>query len=271
MKIQDTYNYQCSCHNSSVWKKITSDYFQQNLNKSIIFPELNLYFKMFSNYSNYIALFLAVITTTCCTSKVFKVSNSEEFQKALENASPGDNISLSGNTTFEGIFHAAKNGSRDSPITLLTEDSDKDKTFNAKLIGVGGDAGEATLTITGNYYDLRNISIGHNNSLALLIEGTDISLYGVGIKNADKAVRIEGALAYMKDCYISQVGSGIQMGGDFGIVRDTFVTGGGIVSVVAEKKTCCGTLMGNVFDGKVDIKGTDFNLFDNVIEGKSQL
>jgi len=224
-------------------------------------------------FSKCIALFL-VIYASICTSKVLKVSNSEELQKALENASPGDNISLSGNTTFEGIFHAVKNGSRKSPITLLTEDSDKDKTFNAKLIGVGGGAGitkEATLTITGNYYDLRNISIGHNKSLALLIEGTDVSLYGVGIKNAGKAVKVEGARNYMKDCYISEVGFGIQMGGDFSIVRDTFVTGQEIVSMIAEKKTCCGTLMGNVFDGKVDIKGTDFNLFDNVIEGKSQL
>lgn len=226
---------------------------------------------MFSIYLKYIALFLVIISSTCA-SKVFKVSNSEELQKALEDASPGDNISLSGNTTFEGIFHAVKNGTRDSPITLLTEDSDKDKTFNAKLIGVGGGTtGEAALTITGNYYDLRNISIGHNNSLALLIEGTDTSLYGVGIKNADKAVKIEGARVYIKDCYISEVGSGIQMDGDFGIIRDTFVTGQGIVSITAEKKTCCGTLMGNVFDGKVDIKGTDFNLFDNLIEGKSQL
>lgn len=214
-------------------------------------------------------LVLLLITSHgCCVAKVVKVSNSNELKVALNDAVPGDSITLSGNTSYIGTFVASSSGSRSAPITILTENFDK--TLHAKIVGENRDSMSAALTISGDYYILENIKIVHNNSLGLLVEGTDVSIVGALIQKAQKAVRINGARSYVKDCSISEVEQGIQVDADFSVIRDTFVVGEGIQSLVAEKKTCCGTVMGNVFDGQVDIKGTDYNLFDNVIDGKAQ-
>lgn len=179
-----------------------------------------------------------------------KVSSPGELQSALDSASPGDTIQLAP-AVFMGEFTASKDGTESSPIIVT---GDRNSTIVSE--------GDAAFTIKGNYWKLKSFKIT-KPSVGVLIDGTGNSLEGLIFETLGKGVQIRGPGNTVKSCVISDAEGGIYIESDGNKLHYNSINIQA-PSIIVNENTCCGLLDGNVANGRVDLKGSGYNLTNNV-------
>lgn len=179
-----------------------------------------------------------------------KVSSSGELQSTMDSASPGDTIQLAP-AVFMGEFTASKDGADGSPITITGD-------TNSTIISEGN----AAFTIKGNYWKLKSFKI-MQPSVGVLIEGTGNSLEGLIFQTLGKGIQVRGPGNTIKSCVISDAEGGIYIEADMNNLHYNSINIQA-PSIIVHEGTCCGLLDGNVANGEVNLKGSNYNVINNV-------
>jgi hypothetical protein len=177
--------------------------------------------------------------------KLVKVSSGGELQSALDSARPGDTIQLN-----SGVYEGDYVASGDGPITVTGD-------ANSTIVSEG-----TGFTLKGNKWTLKSIYIKEAN-IAVLIEGNENNVEHVVIQKVGQGIVVRGQGNKMKSVVISEASGGIIIEADN---NQLFYNSVNIQapSITLEENTCCGFLDGNVANGRVDIKGSKYNLTGNV-------
>ncbi|CAL8072774.1 unnamed protein product [Orchesella dallaii] len=196
--------------------------------------------------SSLLSLLLVYCTTIEIRASVINVSNSQEFQQALDAAQPGDEITLqSGIGILKGPFVATPSGTLDAPI---------------KITGAEGASGfikseQATgLSITGNYWRIEGIHfLITKPSVGVIISGNNNLISNVLISGIESGLQVTGNENVVKNCVISaSQGSGLFVGGNNNEFESNVFSS---PITAATLNGCCGKFYGDVFNGDVIVQG----------------
>lgn len=204
---------------------------------------------------------LQILAPTFTTANNVTVNSTEQLQTNLNNASPGDFIILDP-ANYTGQFVAWKNGTAESPITVVSFDK------KAKLEGTG-ENGTVGFTVNGSYWNLKYIPISNYDVGVLLVNGTGNVLESLAIQNGSTGIRIESGGNTLKNCAITQVTVvGIEVVNQ---ANNTVLTSNAVqnakLSINIADGTCCGNLSYNAALGEVDVRGSNYTFDGNVFTG----
>ncbi|TVY00357.1 sheath polysaccharide-degrading enzyme [Paenibacillus cremeus] len=198
---------------------------------------------------------------------------------------------LAAGVTFTGKFTGAIDGTSAAPITIESASA----TNKAILSGSSGTGSGTTLTITGDYWIVKNVKVT-NSQKGILFDNTNHSLIdGAEVYNTgQEAVHFRDGSSYctIQNSYIhdagvvtADYGEGVYVGSDSSASYNHTVIGNSILNntigpnVAAEhidiKEGADGTLVqGNTFNGTgisgansadsfVDVKGVNSQIYNN--------
>jgi hypothetical protein len=236
---------------------------------------------------NGLRLTILVVTVgfLCISSeaKLYKPKTSQELQTAFNTVLPGDTIELQPGDYY-GDFIIQRSGDKIHPIKIMGSQND-DGSSASGLVG-----NTTTLFIKGDYIKIQDLNItgvdeglyleGNHNSVisfsfyglkqCVLIEGTQNVFGSISLSDIEDGIFVRGSDNKFTDISLNNATSGIIIeSGNRTKLHNMAIhdSEGKILALVLNEGTCCGKVSNTIYDGLVEVKGTNYNFRSTVANG----